>query len=86
MTVPANRTVHALDRRIRERRRRYTHVDRLLAAFDYHRLPRPNKTRIKSLIQRTSGFSRAQLTRLIAQHRRTGRIIDRRRPEEVDPR
>ena len=56
----------------------YTLVRRTLVKLDYHRLGKPDKGLVKRYLGKVTGLSRAQLTRLIGQHRRTGRIEDRR--------
>ncbi len=58
-------------------------IAKVLDRTGYHGLRKKEKSKIKALLQRGTGFSRAQLTRLIAQHRTTGRIVDRRRWWEV---
>lgn len=58
----------------------YTLVRRTLVRLDYHRLGKADKGALKRYLQKVTGMSRAQLTRLIAQQRRTGRIEDRRGP------
>ena len=56
----------------------YTLVRRTLVQLDYHRLGKPDKGLVKRYLGKVTGLSRAQLTRLIGQHRGTGRIEDRR--------
>ena len=56
----------------------YTVVRRTLVKLDYHRLGKPDRGLVKRYLAKVTGLSRAQLTRLIEQHRRTGRIEDRR--------
>ena len=56
----------------------YTLVRRTLVKLDYHRLGKPDRGLVKRYLAKVTGLSRAQLTRLIGQHRRTGRIEDRR--------
>ena len=51
---------------------------RTLVQLGYHRLGKPGKGLVKRYLGKVSGCSRAQLTRLIRQHRETGRIEDRR--------
>ena len=58
---------------------RYTFIAKVLDGTGYHGLRKKKKSRIKRALQLRTGFSRAQLTRLIAQHRATGKIVDRRR-------
>ena len=52
---------------------------RMLAKFDYGRLGRGDKGLLRRFLRKATGLSRAQVTRLIGQHARTGRIVDRRR-------
>ena len=57
----------------------YVLVRRTLESFGYHhRLGRSDKGLVRAYLAKVTGLSRAQLTRLIAQHRRTGDIRDRR--------
>ena len=56
----------------------YTLVRRTLVRLEYHRLGKADKGLVKRYLAKVTGLSRAQLTRLIGQHRRTGRIKDRR--------
>ena len=56
----------------------YLFVRRSLERFRYHRLGKPDKGLVRAYLAKVTGLSRAQLTRLIAQHRRTGHIRDRR--------
>ena len=56
----------------------YALVRRTLVQLGYHRLGKPGKGLVKRYLGKVSGCSRAQLTRLIRQHRETGRIEDRR--------
>ncbi len=56
----------------------YDFVRGTLDRFDYHDLRKRDKSLIKAFLTRVTGMSRAQLTRLIAQHRETGTIRDRR--------
>ena len=56
----------------------YALVRRTLVRLGYHRLGKADKGLVKRYLAKVSGLSRAQLTRLIGQHRRTGRIEDRR--------
>ncbi|WP_419941237.1 integrase [Candidatus Palauibacter sp.] len=58
----------------------YVLVRRTLERFGYHHRPgRSDKGLLRAYLAKVTGLSRAQLTRLIAQHRRTGDIRDRRR-------
>ena len=56
----------------------YALVRRTLVRLDYHRLGKPDKGLVRRYLAKVTGLSRAQLTRLIGRHRRTGRIEDRR--------
>ena len=53
-------------------------VARALSRLGYYALDRPSKTLVKRFLAKTTGYSRAQLTRLIRQHRKTGAVADRR--------
>jgi len=57
----------------------YAFVQRTLADFEYHGLRKPDKGLVKRYLERVTGLSRAQVTRLVRQRRRTGRIRDHRR-------
>ncbi len=59
----------------------YAFVRRTIVRFRYHELGRAGKGLVKQFLAKATGLSRAQLTRLIAQHRRTGNI--RRPPQEA---
>ena len=56
----------------------YALVRRTLVRLDYHRLGKPDKGLVRRYLAKVTGLSRAQLTRLIGRHRRTGRIENRR--------
>ena len=56
----------------------YDLVRRTLVKLRYHRLGKSDKGLVKRYLGKVTGLSRAQLTRLIAQHRKTGRVEDRR--------
>ena len=56
----------------------YALVRRTLVQLEYHRLGKADKGLVKRYLGKVTGLSRAQLTRLIARHRRTGRVEDRR--------
>ncbi len=56
----------------------YEFICRTMDRFEYHDLRKRDKSLLKTFLARVTGFSRAQLTRLIAQHRETGAIRDRR--------
>ena len=67
------------DFELTDRTSAYAFVRRTLVRFEYHGLGRPDKTRVKRFLEKVTGFSRAQVTRLIRQHRRTGHIRDHRK-------
>ena len=56
----------------------YDLVRRTLVRLRYHRLGKGDKGLVKRYLGKVTGLSRAQLTRPIGQHRRTGRVEDRR--------
>ena len=57
----------------------YQFIAELLDQTGYHGLRKKEKSKIKKTLREGTEFSRAQLTRLIAQHRATGKIVDGRR-------
>ncbi|WP_423928900.1 integrase [Candidatus Palauibacter sp.] len=63
----------------------YVFVRRSLERLRYHRLGKPDKGLVKAYLAKVTGLSRAQLTRLIAQHKRTGHIRDRRHKPPAKP-
>jgi transposase InsO family protein len=52
----------------------YAWVEKTLVRFQYTRLDKPGKGLVRRYLSRMTGLSRAQVTRLIALQRRTGRI------------
>ena len=56
----------------------YGFVRRTLVRLDYDALGRAGKGTVREFLGKATGLSRAQVTRLIAQYRATGRIEDRR--------
>ena len=62
---------------------RYPHIESVLKRLHYHRLKRPEKGLVMRYLERTSGYSRQQLTRLVKRVRR-GEILAKRyaRPRE----
>ena len=56
----------------------YEFVRRALVRLDYGQLGKSDKGLVRRYLAKVTGLSRAQLTRLIGQHRETGRIEDRR--------
>ena len=63
-----------------DRSARYEFVARTLRRFGYWQLGKADKGVVRGFVGKVSGLSRAQLTRLIAQHRSTGCIRGRRGP------
>ena len=59
---------------------RYSWVDRTLRQFAYATCPRADKGLLQAFLRKVTGYSRAQLTRLIGQWQRDRRIVDRRGP------
>ena len=56
----------------------YAFVARTLTQLGYRALDKPSKALVKRYLAKATGYSRAQLTRLIRQHRDTARVVDRR--------
>jgi predicted DNA-binding transcriptional regulator AlpA len=52
----------------------YHWVERTLVRYEYASLARANKGLVRRYVARMTGLSRAQVTRLIAGHRQTGRV------------
>ena len=75
------------DRDIRTRADAYRFVEQTVRQFDYVRLGRSDKGVLRRFLGRATGLSRAQITRLLNQHRATGRLTDRRQvPRRPFPR
>ena len=53
---------------------RYCWIKEVLIRFKYHHLKRDEKGVIRRYIERITGYSRAQVSRLIREYRRTGRL------------
>ena len=66
----------AADFQLTRRDSAYAFVRRTLVRFEYHGLRKPDKGLVKRYLEKVTGLSRAQVTRLIRQHRRTGHIRD----------
>ena len=73
------------DFELTDRTSAYAFVRRTLVRFEYHGLRKPDKTSVKRFLEKVTGFSRAQITRLIKQHRRTGHIRDHRGKPPAKP-
>jgi len=56
---------------------RYAFIRNVLSRFNYPRLRRPDKGVIRAYLAHTSGYSRAQLARLIRQYLDCGRVVQR---------
>ena len=53
---------------------RYRHIEAVLRRFGYGSLKRTEKAVVLRYLERTTGYSRQQMTRLVAQYRETGRL------------
>jgi hypothetical protein len=53
---------------------KYYWVEEVLIRFRYHRLKRAEKGVIRRYVQKVTGYSRSQVSRLIAEYKRTGRL------------
>jgi len=53
---------------------RYYWIEEVLIRFRYHHLKRAEKGVIRRYLQKVTGYSRAQVSRLIAEYKRTGRL------------
>ena len=65
--------------RIRTRGHAYAFIEQTLRRFDYFHLGRTDKGLLRRFIATVTGLSRAQITRLLYQHRSTGQLADHRR-------
>ena len=63
----------------------YDFVRRTLVRFEFHGLKRDEKGLVKRFIEKVTGYSRSQITRLVKQHRRTGGIRDHRKKPPAKP-
>src|SRR5262249_39857237 len=52
----------------------YAWISEVLNRFSYHRLRKKDKREVLAYVQTMTGYSRQQVTRLVAQHRKTGKI------------
>ena len=64
---------------IPDREEAYEHIGRVLRRFSYWRLGKPDKGLVKRYLERTTGLSRAQLTRLVKRYLAAGELGDGRR-------
>ena len=53
---------------------KYYWIEEVLIRFRYHRLKRAEKGMIRRYVQKVTGYSRSQVSRLIAEYKRTGRL------------
>ena len=67
-------------RPLENRKTRYQWVAATLQRFDYHRLRKRDKGEVVRYLLKVTGYSRQQLTRLIAQHRHNKHIGQRHKP------
>ena len=75
-----------LDLQPQTRAEAFAFVAETLQRFDYRCQGKANKGLIRRFLSKVIGLSRAQVTRLLHQHRTTGAIADRRRPRRPFPR
>ena len=75
-----------LDLQPQTRAEAYALVAETLERFDYARQGKADKGLLRRFLVRVAGLSRAQVTRLLRQHRTTGAIADRRGPRRPFPR
>ena len=68
----------AVDFELVDRPSAYGFIRRTLVQFRYHSLSKADRGTVRAYLAKMTGLSRAQLTRLIGQHRDTGRVEDRR--------
>ena len=74
-----------LDYQFTDREAAYEFIRRTLVRFNYPTLSKPDKGVIGRYLAKMTGLSRAQMTRLVGQHRATGRVTDRRGGAPVRP-
>jgi len=53
---------------------KYYWIEEVLIRFRYHRLKRAEKGVIRRYVKKVTGYSRSQVSRLIAEYKRTGRL------------
>ena len=71
-------------RRAEDDQGRYAWIESVLRRFDYRRLPRAHRGPVLAYLQRLSGYSRAQLTRLVSRWDAGKRLVtDHRAPEHA---
>ncbi len=62
---------------------RYRHIEEVLRRFRYRQLKKPDKDLVLRYLERTTGYSRQQLTRLVARCLRAGKLAKGYRPPKV---
>jgi transposase InsO family protein len=62
---------------------RYRHIEEVLRRFRYRQLKKPDKGLVLRYLERTTGYSRQQLTRLVARQLQTGKLVKGYRPPKV---
>jgi transposase InsO family protein len=71
-------------RRAEDDQGRYAWIESVLRRFDYRRLPRAHRGPVLAYLQRLSGYSRAQITRLVSRWDAGKRLVkDYRAPEHA---
>ena len=68
-----------------QREAAYAFIAQTLSRFGYARLGKADKGLLRAYVGKVAGLSRAQVTRLVAQHRASGRLQDRRAAPPVRP-
>ena len=63
-----------------EREEQYGHIQRSLVRFRYRTLRRAERGLVLEYLQRTTGLSRSQVTKLVGRSQREAQLRDRRRP------
>ena len=67
-----------IDLQVQTRAEAYAFVDQTVRRFDYILQGKTEKGVLRRFLTKVTGLSRAQLTRLLTQHRTTGAVADRR--------
>ena len=65
---------------------KYCWIEEVLIRFGYHRLKRDEKGVVRRYIEKVAGYSRSQVSRLIAEYKRTGRLRRRQYRRHCFPR
>jgi len=69
-------------RRAEDDQERYSWIESVLRRFDYRQLPRPERGPVLAYLQRLSGYSRAQITRLVSRWTAGKRLVKEYRAPE----